>query len=96
MTATTWSTPRRWVAHVGIGVCAAAIVAGRAADAAEANPEPSKETRAQMAQMHDAMAACLRSDRSLAVCRDEVRTKYKGMMGHGHCGMMDETATPPN
>jgi hypothetical protein len=38
-----------------------------------ATAEPSKETREKMAVMHEKMAACLRSDKSIADCRNEMR-----------------------
>ena len=38
-----------------------------------ATAEPSKETREKMAVMHEKMAACLRSDKPIADCRNEMR-----------------------
>jgi hypothetical protein len=80
------------------GACVATIAFAGWASAADPQPaakEPSKEMRAQMAQMHEAMAACLKSDQTVAACRNQMRAKYSGMMGHGHCGMMDEAVAVP-
>lgn len=70
---------------------AAAIMFSSAAFAAEvppaADPVPSKEVREKMAAAHEAMAACLRSDRSVADCRNDMQTTCKKMHGDG-CMMM--------
>jgi len=59
--------------------------------------ELSKDQRAKMAEMHDKMAACLRSDRAMKDCHDEMKTtcdadqNCKDMMMHhmdGHKKMM--------
>lgn len=48
--------------------------------------EPSKEVRAQMAQMHEKMATCLRSDKLMSQCQDEMMSNCPmgggGMMMH--------------
>ena len=51
-----------------------------------ATAEPSKEAREKMAVMHEKMAACLRSDKSIADCRNEMRA-YCQQMGPGGCPM---------
>ena len=59
--------------------------------AASASPAaPSKETREKMAQLHEQMAACLRSDKSIDACRSEMMKNCHDlgeqgcpMMGHG-------------
>ena len=61
------------------------------ADAPPASPPqaaPSKEMREKMASMHDQMAACLRTDKSLAECRKEMMKACKGA-GRPACPMMD-------
>jgi hypothetical protein len=78
--------------------CGAAflLVAG-ASLAAEAEhmdrPEPSKEMRAKMADAHEQLAACLRSDRPIAGCHEQMMKLHEmmehemmghGMMRHGH------------
>ena len=51
-------------------------------------PAPSKEMREQMAAVHEKMAACLRSDKAFADCRDEVQKNCREMMGQQACPMM--------
>lgn len=60
-----------------------------AADAPPATePAPSKEMREKMAAAHDAMAACLRSEKSLADCRNEMQRSCRQMHGEQGCPMM--------
>ncbi len=49
---------------------------------------PSKEVREKMAALHEQMAACLRSDKSLADCRAEMRTNCWQTVGAQGCPMM--------
>jgi hypothetical protein len=58
-----------------------------AADAAPASSPPSKEQREKMAQAHEKMAACLRSDRVVMECRQEMMQTCQSMMGDQGCGM---------
>lgn len=61
-----------------------------AADAPPAkDPVPTKEMRAKMAVAHEKMAVCLRSDRPVAECRQEMMHSCQQMSGQG-CGMMGE------
>lgn len=53
---------------------------------APTSAEPSKETREKMAVMHEKMAACLRSDKSIADCRSEMRA-YCQQVGPAGCPM---------
>ncbi len=53
-----------------------------------APPAPSKEMREQMAAVHEKLAACLRSDKAFASCRDEMRKNCQEMMGEQACPMM--------
>lgn len=80
------------IAHESSRILLAAILFASATFAAEMPParetDPSKETREQMAAAHDAMAACLRSDKSLADCRNEMQTKCKKIHGEQGCPMM--------
>jgi hypothetical protein len=46
-------------------------------------PPPSKEMRAKMASAHEQLAACLRSDRPIDECHDEMMKQHE-MMHHGH------------
>jgi hypothetical protein len=62
---------------------------GDAAKAAEGRPAttgrraPSPEDRAKMAEAHEKMAACLRSNRPMTECRSEMKKAHAGM-GWGH------------
>jgi hypothetical protein len=49
---------------------------------------PSKDTREKMAVLHEQMAACLRSDKSIADCRDEMRKTCQTTVGAQGCPMM--------
>ena len=49
---------------------------------------PSKEQREKMAQAHEKMAACLRSDRPVADCHQEMMQACHDTMGAQGCGMM--------
>jgi hypothetical protein len=49
---------------------------------------PSKEARAQMAALHEQMAACLRSDKSITDCRTEVMKSCRDTMGTQGCPYM--------
>jgi hypothetical protein len=53
-----------------------------------APPAPTKEMREQMAAMHEKLAACLRSDKAFADCRDEMQKSCGEMMGQQACPMM--------
>ena len=48
---------------------------------------PSIETREQMAQAHEKMALCLRSDVSVQDCHQQMRQQCQDMKGHGGCMM---------
>ncbi len=82
-----------------------AMMSGRglAGDPSAAAPaEPSKEMRAKMATLHERMAACLRSDKSLADCRAEAMQFCQSSMGSQGCmgmgmgmGMHGGMHTPP-
>lgn len=50
-------------------------------------PAPTKEQREQMAKMHEQMAACLRSDKTVRECREAMRAQCQQDMGE-HCNMM--------
>ena len=50
-------------------------------------PQPSKESREQMARVHEQMAACLRSDKAFTECRAQMQSACHSAMGP-HCPMM--------
>ena len=55
---------------------------------ASAPPEPSKEMRGKMAALHERTAACLRSERPFAECRNEMMKGCQELMGAQGCPMM--------
>jgi hypothetical protein len=59
-----------------------------AAEPPAAMPTPSKEMREKMAAIHEKMAACLRSERTFAECREEMQQNCSDMMGEQGCPMM--------
>lgn len=76
--------------RVEVALFAMLIVAAAAVLAAEEPPAapPSKQMREQMAEVHEKMASCLRSDKSFADCRSEMQNNCKTMMGDQGCPMM--------
>jgi hypothetical protein len=50
-------------------------------------PEPTKEQRQKMAEMHEKMAACLKSDKPASDCHKEMMASCKEAMGK-ECPMM--------
>lgn len=52
--------------------------------------EWTKEQREAMAGMHEKMATCLRTDKSMMDCRAEMKTSCQDMMGKDGCPMMDD------
>jgi hypothetical protein len=81
------------IARELVRVLLAAILFASATFAAEMpsarDPEPSNEIREKMAVAHDEMAACLRSDKSFANCRNEMQKSCKQMHGEQGCPMMN-------
>jgi hypothetical protein len=49
---------------------------------------PTTEQRQKMAGLHEKMATCLRSDRPMAECRQEMKKGCKDTMGKDGCHMM--------
>ncbi|MCM2280463.1 MAG: hypothetical protein NDI61_01300 [Bdellovibrionaceae bacterium] len=56
-----------------------------------ADTKPSKEDRQKMAEMHTKMADCLKSDKPMGDCKNEMMKSCKSMMGKESCPMMDHT-----
>jgi len=50
--------------------------------------EMTKEQKENMATMHEKMAECLRSNKSMSECRTEMRGQCQTMMGGDGCPMM--------
>lgn len=55
---------------------------------AKGPPQLTTEQRQKMADLHDKMAACLRSDRPLSDCHEEMMKGCKEAMGKDGCPMM--------
>ncbi len=53
-----------------------------------AHPEMSREVREKMAALHEQMASCLRSDKSVAQCHDELMKSCEEQLGTTGCPMM--------
>ena len=50
--------------------------------------EMTPEQRVNMATVHENMAACLKSDKTLQTCHSEMKESCKSMMGDEGCKMM--------
>ena len=76
----------------GISVVLLSVGTAWAADPAPADStlqaSASKEMREKMATVHEQMAACLRSDRSIAECRKEMMNSCREIVGDHGCPMM--------
>ena len=51
-------------------------------------PQMTTEQRGKMADLHEKMAACLRSTRPISECHDEMMKGCQETMGTGGCPMM--------
>jgi hypothetical protein len=71
---------------IALALCAGAVFAADAPP--PAHPAPSKQMREKMATMHERMAGCLRSDKAVATCHDEMAKACHEMMGEKGCPMM--------
>jgi hypothetical protein len=58
--------------------------------AAASHPTMSKEQREKMATIHEQMAACLRSDKSMDACHKEAMKNCEQAMGKDWCSTMHE------
>jgi hypothetical protein len=65
------------------------LLSGATATAADAPPpehrEVSKEAREKMAQLHEQMAACLRTDKTLQECHSEMMKNCQEQLGSTGC-----------
>lgn len=72
-----------------IGVMLALVETAFAAEQAPTKGvEPSRQAREQMAKMHEEMAACLRSEKTLADCQTQMHARCMTAMGEKGCPMM--------
>ena len=51
-------------------------------------PQMTADQRSKMADLHEKMAACLRSTRPISECHDEMMKSCQETMGTGGCPMM--------
>ena len=73
----------------GVAALVVISVAAMATDMAPAGAaEPDREMRAKMATVHEQMAACLRSDKSMSDCHGEMMKGCQRLMGNHGCPMM--------
>jgi hypothetical protein len=63
--------------------------------ASQSHPTMSKEQREKMATIHEQMAACLRSDKSIADCHKEAMKSCQDAMGKDWCNTMHEHMHDP-
>lgn len=75
-------------ALTGTILLAAATMALAAEPPGSQPAAPSKEMRDLMAAVHQRMAACLRSDKPIAECREEMQRNCAKFMGERDCPMM--------
>ena len=80
------SRPARGVAASIVSLLFIAAASGVVAADAPTSA-PSKEMREQMATLHEQMAACLRSDKSMSECRTQMMSSCQSMMGTQGCRM---------
>jgi hypothetical protein len=73
-------------------ITALLLLSGAAANSADTlppgHPEFSKETREKMAVLHEQMAACLRSDKSLPDCHSAMIRSCQEQLGSDGCLMI--------
>jgi hypothetical protein len=82
------SRARSWIGAIVVATLFAVDGSALAAQqSTAAAPEPSKESREQMARLHEQMATCLRSDQAFAECRTQMQTACHSAMG-AQCPMM--------
>jgi hypothetical protein len=81
-----------WIGAAAALALAWAGSAGAAEPKQAPSPTPSAEQRQKMAEVHQKMADCLRSDRPIAECRSEMASACHDMLGAGSCPMMGKGA----
>ncbi len=91
--------------RLGLAIGALSLLGGiaSAAPPSTGGATVSKETREKMATIHEQMAACLRSDKTIAACHSEMRKSCTElgdqgcpMMGMGGMGMHHPKRQPPS
>jgi hypothetical protein len=76
----------RWLGWIA----ALALASPALADDQSQPAAPSAEQRQRMAEVHQKMADCLKSNRPFADCRAEMHQACRGMMGEAACPMMGQ------
>lgn len=82
------NSARRAAAAITGALMMALTSAAFAANPPTTPSTPTKEMRERMATLHEQMAACLRSDKSISDCRAEMRQHCQAMMGSQGCTRM--------
>jgi hypothetical protein len=77
-----------WIAAVAALSWLLAVAAPAAEPKQAAPKEPTADQRQKMAEIHQKMADCLRSDRPLAECRSEMAKACHDTLGASGCPMM--------
>jgi hypothetical protein len=76
-----------WAIVAGIALIGSSIVLG--ADAQQSGTaDPSPASRQKMADIHQKMSICLRSDKPIAECRSDMLKNCQDLMGKDGCPMM--------
>ncbi len=91
-------TQGRSALFTGIALLCTAGIALADDPSSSSRPQPTKEQREKMAEAHDQIAACLRSDKSMDECHSEMKKYHDAMMpghhGNGHSGPPSTSAPP--
>src|SRR5690349_9511765 len=83
-----WGVSRAVLAMGALLLCTNAWSGDPAPAGSDSQAAPSKELREKMAAMHEQMATCLRSDKTVAECRKEMMQSCRHTMGSDACPMM--------
>jgi hypothetical protein len=76
-----------WAIAAGIALIGGRIVLG--ADVQQSGTaDPSPASRQKMAEVHQKMSICLRSDKPIAECRSDMLKNCQDLMGKDGCPMM--------
>lgn len=78
----------RWITLLAAFALASASATFAAEPEKGATAAPTPEARQKMAEVHQRMADCLKSDRPMSECRAEMAKSCHDMMGASACPMM--------
>lgn len=82
------SNSRRRVATAIAGALLIALSSGGLAAPPAPSSTPTQAMRERMATLHEQMANCLRSDKSISECRAQMQKHCRAMMGDQGCTSM--------